>query len=156
MKRLICDTLAVYEHRLLVSGTIDILNWVIDSEGKAEIIGEMPASYKISVWAIGKRLYIEKEITSNYLYNFYVSPQGIRFLIEHGVHIPRVVEVKSKRTPPKYVEGMMAFVQTSDGKIAEVSLPNVPGFAVILLQRGSLAMYEGKLYGLSPEHILDN
>jgi hypothetical protein len=115
----------------------------------------MPGCFNAKWWACGQKFHTAKSITRN-TFSFHITPQGISFLAEHGVEIASDVEVQEYQVEPapEPVEVTVVFAQSRDGKIAEIALDSVPEFVIESLRCGSLAVSDGKLYGLSPEHIL--
>lgn len=144
-----------HEMGLLIGDTVAILNWVVASKGQPRHIEYMPGCFNAKMWACNQKLHTATSVNRN-TFNFYITPEGVKFLAEQGVTVPAEAEVRQYQAEPEPepVEVTAVFVQSRDGRIAQASLVDLPEFVIESLQYGSLAVFDGKLYGLSPEHIL--
>lgn len=88
-------------------------------------------------------------------FRFYVTPEGVRFLQQQGISTEGIVaRPYQAEALPEPIEVTAVFAQTRNGPIEQVDLTTVPDYVLDTLREGMLAVADGKLYGLSPEHII--
>lgn len=144
-----------HECALLVGDTVALLQWVATSKGEPRHIKNQPGCFNAKWWAHNQKLFTAESISRN-TFRFYVTPEGVRFLQENGVATDTITDVRpfKAETSPEPVEVTSVFAQTGNGPIQQVELAAVPGYVLDTLREGMVAVADGKLYGLSHEHIL--
>lgn len=153
--RVVISRLGTTEQGFLVGDTIVALQWIVATKGSPHRIDDQPGCFNAKLWAHNNHLFVAETVSRN-TFRFYVTPEGVNFLKECGVTVDAATDVRPFKLQhsEEPTEVTRVFVQDRNLAITEVNLAAVPEDVLEQLRMGMLTVYDGKLYGISPEHIL--